>query len=234
MINKIFNRLKRPLSRLLLRKIQTYIERGVSFNNSTIFEGNSRISGNTKINGTFIGKGTYIGRDCDLKNANIGRFCSIASDVNVIYGKHPTKLFVSTHPAFYSLGKQAGFTFSKEQLFEDHKLVDGKYNLKIGNDVWIGFGVRILEGVKIGDGAVIGACSLVTKDIEPYTINYGIPARKIGYRFEDDQIDFVRNTKWWNKDFDWLRKNSDKFSSIKTFSEEFRYFDWELKENKVD
>ena len=86
--------------------------------------------------------------------------------------------------------------------------------LRVSN-FWIGDNVSIMSGVTIGDGAIIGANSLVTKDIEPYSINVGIPARKTKYRFSENEIKKICSLKWWNLDWDWLKMNSEKFSNIK-------------------
>ncbi|WP_317046146.1 CatB-related O-acetyltransferase [Flavobacterium psychrotolerans] len=152
-------------------------------------------------------------------HSSIGRFCSIASNVSVVIGQHPTKKYVSTHPAFFSMLKQSGFTFAKKNTFKEFLTVDEneEYAIKIGNDVWIGFGVMIMEGVTIGDGAIVGTGALVTKDIEPYSINIGIPAKKIGYRFDAEEIQYLLKYQWWNKDFDFLRKNVHLFTDISEF-----------------
>ncbi|OOC46916.1 hypothetical protein XO09_04245 [Thermosipho sp. 1223] len=183
------------------------------------FEGYSKIYKNVIVYNSYIGLGTYIAPNSNLSNCKIGRFCSIASKVEIVSGRHPSKGFVSTHPAFYSLAKQAGFTFAEEQLFDEFKYVDKekKYLVKIGNDVWIGYGVKIMEGVKIGDGAIIGAGALVTKDIEPYSINVGIPARKIDYRFSEEDIKMLLKIRWWDKDINFLKRHYRIFSDIKRF-----------------
>ncbi|MBQ9360106.1 MAG: CatB-related O-acetyltransferase [Lachnospiraceae bacterium] len=88
---------------------------------------------------------------------------------------------------------------------------------QIGSDVWLGNGVRIMGGVRIGDGAVVGAGALVTKDIPPYSINVGVPAKTIKYRFTEDQIEKLLADKWWEKDEGWIRKNIDRFADIEDF-----------------
>ena len=84
-------------------------------------------------------------------------------------------------------------------------------DVEIGNDVWIGKNVTIMAGVKIADGSVIGANALVTKDTKPYSINVGVPARCIKYRFDKETIDKLLVSNWWDKDFEWLKVNSDSF-----------------------
>ena len=87
----------------------------------------------------------------------------------------------------------------------------------IGNDVWIGNNVLIMGGVKIGDGAVIGTGALVNKDVPPYSINVGIPAKTIRYRFSEEQIDKLEKMHWWDNNEEWIRKNIESFSNIEDF-----------------
>ncbi len=91
--------------------------------------------------------------------------------------------------------------------------------MNIGNDVWIGENVTIIGGAKIGDGAIIGSNAVVTKDIEPYSINVGIPARKIKYRFQDNEINYLEKIKWWDKPQKWIQENARLFRDIKVFKE---------------
>ncbi|AYA78085.1 antibiotic acetyltransferase [Bacillus sp. Y1] len=204
-----------------LRKKKVFLLSKVKINTKTLLEGNNKIYQNSTIINASVGIGTYIGWNSKLNNCKIGRFCSIAPYVEVIYGRHPVKKFISTHPAFFSLQKQAGFTFTNEQLYLENKLVDNKYSAVIGNDVWIGYGATIVEGIKIGDGAIIGAKSVVTKDVEPYSINVGIPAKKIGYRFEEHQRQLLASLEWWNKDFEWIKENKKYFEDVEAFYERF-------------
>jgi serine acetyltransferase len=99
-------------------------------------------------------------------------------------------------------------------MFSELKYVDDKYFVEIGNDVWLGDNVTILSGIKIGDGAIIGANSLIIKDIEPYSINVGSPSKIVRYRFEKEIIDDLLFVQWWNKDFKWLDENSHLFSDV--------------------
>lgn len=223
LLKNIINRISGVILRVYLRyKYRFYgciIKSKVKLNNITKLESNIFIGKGSNIENSSIGYGTYLSDFCDFKNCKIGRFCSVASSSKIILGTHPTEKIVSTHPAFFSSKKQAGFTFTQKDLFEEYKYADNKNKLSviIGNDVWIGYGVKILEGIKIGDGAIIGACSLVTKDVKSYEIVGGIPAKKIGDRFNEDEVKFLNDFKWWQKDISWIKNNYKLFIDINNF-----------------
>ncbi|MCF8296152.1 MAG: CatB-related O-acetyltransferase [Melioribacteraceae bacterium] len=136
-------------------------------------------------------------------------------------GLHPTIDFVSTSPSFFSLNPPNGLLLVEKQKFKEHKYIDKekKFVVKIGNDVWIGNNVIILDGITIGDGAVIAAGSVVTKDVEPYSIIGGVPAKLIRYRFSNDKIEFLLKFRWWQKELDWILKNIQYFEDIDKFIE---------------
>lgn len=190
------------------------IEKGADIGGfSTEFEGCNRICSNTFFSGK-IGFGSYIGYGSDIK-ARIGKYSSVSGNVKVVLGSHPSKDFVSTHPSFYSTKKQSGFTYVREDYYAEKNFADGKYPVVIGNDVWIGNGVTILEGVTVGDGAIVAAGAVVTKDVQPYSIVGGVPAKEIRKRFSDEEIEFLLELKWWDKPQDWIKENADKFTDIK-------------------
>ena len=187
--------------------------------NST-FGGNNYVGNLSHIVESSFGRYSYCGSRCELIRVKIGSYCSIASNVEVIYGKHPSKKWVSTHPAFYSIKTACGATFVEKNMFDEHEFVDEeKHYVLIGNDVWIGHGVKILEGVSIGDGAIIATGSVITKNVPPYAIIGGNPAKIIKKRFKDEEIDFLLSFKWWQNDEKWIRENVNKFSDISTFME---------------
>jgi acetyltransferase-like isoleucine patch superfamily enzyme len=184
---------------------------------SCVFEGGNYFGNNTLVTGSNFGYGTYVSDNSGIKKAFVGRYTSIGPEVKIIFGRHPSHTYVSTHPAFFSTRKQAGFSFTEKQLFKefpDTKDSKGKYTTVIGSDVWIGARVSIMDGVKIGDGAIVAAGAVVVKDVAPFSIVGGVPAKHIKYRFNQDQIDFLVNLKWWEKDLNWIKKHSRYFSDI--------------------
>lgn len=176
---------------------------------SSEFEGANRIGEHCVFNGK-MGYGTYMG-DSNNLTAMIGRFTSIGHNCSILTGRHPYSYpYVSTSPMFFSLKKQTGESFATEQLYQDeHAFADAtnKYKVAIGNDCWIQSEIRIVAGVKISDGAVVLSGAVVTKDVPPYAIVGGIPAKIVGYRYKEEDIDFLIKSAWWNKDLDWIRKN---------------------------
>ena len=184
---------------------------------NTKFEGCNRVGRNSCISGE-MGFGSYVGSNCNIIG-RVGRYCSIANDVQVICGRHPTHGFVSTSPCFFSIKKQSGFTYVNRQKFDEHVFANQKFAVDVGNDVWIGAAVKLLEGVTIGDGAIIAAGSVVVKDVLPYSIVGGVPAKEICKRFSDEKIEFLLKFCWWNKPENWIRDNADSFDDICKFKE---------------
>lgn len=197
-------------------------ENGLRLGKKTIFidntleiNGRNRIGDNCKIRHSDIGKHTYIGGDTVISYAKIGRFCSIAENVTFVAGRHPID-YVSTHPIFYSRQYKNGYAYRPE--FEEYEYVDNnhKYMFEIGNDVWIGSKAMLLQGVKIGHGAVIGAGAVVTKDVPPYAIVGGVPAKVIKYRFDNEIISELLALEWWNQSENWLKKYANNYADVRT------------------
>jgi acetyltransferase-like isoleucine patch superfamily enzyme len=211
--------LKRNYYRLINYNNSVKIGSGVEFNIHNIFEGHNVVGADAIIGTTYIGYGTYISNGSVIKDTSIGRFCSIGSNIQTGLGRHPSKDFVSTHPAFFSTQKQAGFTFVSETIFEEFLYADEQHKriVTIGNDVWIGNNAIIVDGVKIGDGAIIAAGAVVTKDVQPYAIVAGIPAKFIRYRFSPEEIAGLLRIKWWDWNPEKIKASSHLFKNITQF-----------------
>lgn len=168
--------------------------------------------------------GIAIAFDCRLFGARIGKFCSIGPRVYTGFSNHPTDTFVSTFLAFYKdTRKVFGYSYytGLQPGFEMYRKTASGYLVDIGHDVWIGADVKIMDGVSIGNGAVVAAGAVVTKDVPPYAIVGGVPAKIIKYRFTPDQIEFLQQFKWWNMPEDWIRENWQMFEDIEKFAEKF-------------
>lgn len=183
----------------------------------TTFEGKNRVGRGSVVLNSSFGYGSYIGNNCIITHTTIGRFCSIASDVELVTGTHPTKEFVSTHPSFFSLHSPTGETFVKECRFDEHRTTSKGFSLEIGSDVWIGHNVKILEGVTIGHGAIVAAGSLVTKNVPAFAIVGGVPAKLIRYRFTDGEISALLKIKWWELPVDTIKNKAQDFDNVKNF-----------------
>lgn len=146
-----------------------------------------------KLKNVTIGKYSYIANNSHLVHVKIGAYCSIGPFVKIGLGKHPINHF-SSSPLFYSEKNPFGINDYIKTEFEEHKEVI------IKNDVWIGANAIILDGVIINDGAIVAAGAVVTKDVQPYSIVAGVPAKPIKNRFEDKKIEELVKSKWWEND----------------------------------
>lgn len=167
------------------------------------YHSSSMFALHSQVNNSCIGKMTSIGRYSKVTHADIGAYCSIAWDVTINAVAHDYKL-LSTH------------SFSKRPDLCDSVDSDTRIYRKviIGNDVWVGAHSIIMPGVKIGDGAVIGAGAIVTKDVYPYEIVVGNPAKHLRWRFDKDVIEGMKDVKWWEWEDEKIKK------SIKLFQQE--------------
>lgn len=167
-----------------------------------------------RLNNVSLGRFSYVGCDSSLSNVDVGSFCSIGPHVKIGLGRHPSRTFVSTYPGFFS-DQNTGcpISFRKDKVFDD-----SARKTIIGNDVWIGTDVIIPGGVRIGTGAIVAAGSVVVKDVPPYAVAGGNPAKIIRSRFTDVQVEALLTSEWWNWPIDQISKNAEWFLDIETFT----------------
>jgi acetyltransferase-like isoleucine patch superfamily enzyme len=179
-LNKVFNKLsnfrKNPYSIFLRLKIKM---------DTYYFNANKKHIKNW-------GEGSY-GRPIikgydDVSKLSVGKYCSIADEVTFLLGSNHRMDLISTYPECL---------LDKNLTVRDCVKKEG--DISVGNDVWIGYGATVIGQVKIGDGAIIGARSVVVKDIPPYAIAVGSPAKVIKYRFSEKEIEDLLTIKWWDK-----------------------------------
>ena len=190
---------------------------------------------NAKIRGSEVGAYSYISPNTVIENAQIGRFCSISDHCRIGMGTHNTNQ-ISTSPQRRAAFECCGGTHNTNQIstspiftqkvngtkarWVDKNVNDSPFRkVRVGNDVWIGSRAMILGGVTVGDGAVVGAGAVVTKDVPAYAIVAGVPAKVIKYRFPDRLIELLMDFKWWYYPEDVLREHISRFQK-KDISEE--------------
>jgi phosphonate metabolism protein (transferase hexapeptide repeat family) len=165
---------------------------------------------------TEVGDYTYCASNVNVIYSEIGKFCSIASYVRINPGNHPTDRVTQHHMTYRR--KQYGFGDSDEADFFDWRR---SHRCTIGHDVWIGHGVTVMPGVTIGTGAVVGSGAVVTKDIGPYEIAVGVPARVIKTRFPEELIERLLSTEWWNWDRATLESRFEDLSDVEFFLDRY-------------
>lgn len=200
-----------PYTQSILR-----VKEEVRFDINTTFEGHNFLDNRCILTNSYLGFASYLAQNTVLDRVKIGKYCAIGPNVSIIRGQHPAKKFVSIHPAFYSLDNEGtDIHYCSEQLFSEFKYTQNNYTVEIGNDVWIGKNVQLMEGITIGDGAIVAAGGLVTKDVPAFTIVGGIPATIIRDRFDTSEKLFLEKLQWWNKSESWIHKYAVHFQDIK-------------------
>lgn len=163
-----------------------------------------RIDRNNYIWHSIVGKHSYTGKNTSVISAEIGNFVSVSWNVTIGGANHDYSR-VTTHSFLYD---------DRDALRPEGASGYDRFKAPciIKNDVWIAANAVILRGITVGNGAVIGAGSVVTKDIPDYAIVVGVPARIIGYRFEENLIHLLNQTCWWNWEDEQIRKNYHLFN----------------------
>lgn len=163
-----------------------------------------------------LGEYSYASHGVLLQRAEIGRFCSIAAYAAIGATRHPMDR-VTTHPFTYL------HAFGRLRRGDDALLLAelGAGRVMVGPDVWIGAHTIVLPGVRIGPGAVIGASSVVRRDVGPYEVVVGAPARMVRKRFDDATIERLLRSRWWEWNRESLRDRVAEFADVRAFAEKY-------------
>ncbi|HTR29830.1 MAG TPA: hypothetical protein VMH27_11205 [Puia sp.] len=171
---------------------------------------------NTWLVDSSFGDYSYAAGNVQIIYTEVGKYCSIANSVRINPGNHPQWRVTQHHMTYrrkqYRLGES-----DDAEFFQWRK----EHNCVIGHDVWIGHAAVIMPGVKIGTGAVIGSGAVVTKDVGPYQVAVGVPARVIKQRFPDNVIEKLLDIRWWNWDRKTLEERFDDLLHLDTFLEKY-------------
>jgi acetyltransferase-like isoleucine patch superfamily enzyme len=185
--------------------------RGSNADTACSFEDGVIVRENTVLSCARICAYSYVGGNSTLCNCEIGRFCSIGPEVRIGLGIHPTRGVISTYPGFYSCHKSVPITFRRDASIVEYRSVN------VGNDVWIGARAIVLDGVRIGDGAVVGAGSIVTRDVPAYCVVAGNPARVVRERFSREQANRLVRFAWWERGVEFCSRHAAIFSTPDQF-----------------
>jgi acetyltransferase-like isoleucine patch superfamily enzyme len=168
------------------------------------FEQGVKVSANCTLAHATVGCYSYVGGNSVLLNCQVGRYCSIGPEVRIGLGLHPVDGVISTFPGFYSQNRTT-IRFYRDPRIQEYK------RAVVGHDVWIGARATVLDGVSVGDGAVVAAGSVVVKDVGAYTVVGGVPARLIKQRFSDEEIRELLDFAWWNRSSEFCREHGALF-----------------------
>jgi hypothetical protein len=158
---------------------------------------------------------SYAAGPVSIVYADVGKFCSIASQVRINPGNHPMGRVTQHHFTY----RRAQYGFGEDdRAFFDWRRAHRCY---IGHDVWIGHGAIVMPGVKVGIGAVVGAGAVVTKEVAPYTIVGGVPAKPIRQRFSDAVAEKLLRIAWWEWDHETIGARFDSLLEIDEFLEKY-------------
>lgn len=181
-------------------KQKCFVQHNVNIVNSNVGRYTSFAHHSDVLNST-IGNRTSIGRYAIIRNSDIGSYCAISWNVTIGADHHPTERISGSAAFFNTMYGLASTNISKGNVKRTH----------IGNDVLISTDVTVISGVSIGDGSIVGAGAVVTKDIPPYSIAVGNPARVIKKRFDEESINKLMELQWWDFPDHILKENIELF-----------------------
>lgn len=186
---------------------ETFIDPTVSLRQAEVGQC-CEVLARTRIEYATLGDYSYLDRDCMVHDAEIGKFCAIAAFARIGPPNHP-----------FQRPSQHRFTYCPE-YYDASAVRDAEFfarrrgdRVVIGNDVWIGHGVTVLAGVTVGNGAILAAGAVVAKDVAPYEIVGGVPARRIRTRFPDGIVERMQRIAWWDWPSEKLMENLADFQS---------------------
>lgn len=171
----------------------------------SLIDKRAKVHHKAKVFHSRIGSYSYIGKRGTLVFAEVGSFCSVAADACVGMGKHDLSK-LSTSPIFTEKVNGTGHSWTENAPFSYEKVI-------VGSDVWIGERAMVMGGRTIGNGAVIAAGAVVTKDVPPYAVVGGVPAKVIKYRFSPEIIDALEKLEWWSLPESVLKEHIDAFQT---------------------
>jgi len=174
------------------------------------------IGPNCSISESTFGDYSYLAGNVSMVWTDVGKFASIAAQTRINPGNHPTWRVTQHHSTYRRI--QYGFdTVEDAEFFQWRK----DHRCTIGHDVWIGHGVTVIAGKSVGTGAVVGSGAVVTKDIPPYAIAVGVPARVVKFRFPPDVVEKLMATQWWDWDRATLVERFKDLLDLETFLEKY-------------
>jgi len=187
---------------------ETVVESTVKLRNAEIGRC-CEVLGDTAIESSELGDFSYLGPGCMVSDTKIGRFCAIAAEVRLGAPNHPIDR--PSLPRFTYCPEYYSRTAQRDHAFFRARRAD---RVVIGHDVWIGHGVIVLPGVTVGNGAVLAAGAVVSRDVEPYTIVGGVPARRIRERFNRDIAARLTRIAWWDWPFETIMERLADFQLV--------------------
>jgi phosphonate metabolism protein (transferase hexapeptide repeat family) len=160
---------------------------------------------------------SYTAGNVQMIYSEVGKFCSIANSVRINPSNHPSWRVTQHHMTY----RKVDYGFDSKDDFEFFGW-RREHTCEIGHDVWIGHAAIIMPGVKIGNGAIVGSGAVVTKDVPPYSIVVGVPAKVIKMRFNDNIVDSLLAISWWDWDREKLEQNFNELNNVENFIEKFK------------